>query len=321
MNIWRQIEDDHQELKALGQDVLGSMGGDGPASRDNQFDVFDTKLRRHLAAIEDVVFPPLEKEGATSANVHEIEQHHKAMRRDLSALDRTGKDTTDWTNEFTVVTEQLDKLCGRHEKLIEKAQPIVNSADGLTLGEKYTRAKLKRIPGGSWDWNKIGIGAGAALGVAAIAAGAVAGTKKVRERRADGDTGPFASKRTRDADDFELRLQTDETVRLIASDKVEGTKVVDKDGQAIGKVMNFMVDKYTGRVAYAVLQFGGVMGLGSSYYPLPWPVLDYETDKDAYVLGVTKDMLANAPKFEKDDKPEFGSADYRRELIVFYRPS
>jgi hypothetical protein len=315
MNIWTQIENDHEELKSLGKDTLGAMDGDGPSSRDNQFDLFDTKLRRQLAAVEDVVFPPLEKQKATSATVHEIEQHHKSMRRDLSWLDRPGKDKSDWTKSFEVVLEQLDRLCSRHEALIAQARPLVNEKEGATLGERYTRAKLKRIPGGSWDWNKIGIGAGAALGVAAVGAAAVAGTKAYRNRDTSG------SGRTRDADDCELRLQTDESVRLIASDKVEGTKVVDRDGNTLGSVMNFMVDKYTGRVAYAVLEFGGIAGLGANYFPLPWPVLDYETSEDAYVLNIDKAQLKAAPSFAKDNSPEFDSTAYRREVLAYYRPA
>ncbi|MBV7256098.1 PRC-barrel domain-containing protein [Pacificimonas sp. WHA3] len=241
------------------------------------------------------------------------------MRRDLSALDRAGKQDPEWTKEFEIVTQQLEKLCGRHEVLIGKARPLVNDGEGETLGEKYTRAKLKRIPGGSWDWNKIGIGAGAALGIAAVAGAAAAGAKY--KKRID-ETGedPFWKRRSRDADDFELRLQTDETVRLIASDKVGGTKVVSVDGETVGKVTSFMVDKYTGRVAYAVLQFGGVMGVGSSYFPLPWPVLEYDVDVDAYRLSVTKEQLSGAPRFEKDDSPEFDSTAYRQKLLVFYRP-
>ncbi|EMD83527.1 PRC-barrel domain-containing protein [Pacificimonas flava] len=311
MDIWAQIESDHEELKGLGKDVLKSMDGEGPASRDNQFDLFDTKLRRHLAAVEDVIFPPLEKQQATSATVHEIEQHHKSMRRDLSWLDRPGKNEKDWTQSFEVVLEQLDRLCSRHETLISQAKPMIAEKDGLSLGDRYTRAKLKRIPG-SWDWNKIGIGAGTALGIAAVGAAAVAGAKRYQRGR-DGHSG--------DADDFELRLQTDETVRLISSEKVEGTKVVDRSGEEIGKVVSFMVDKYTGRVAYAVLQFGGVMGLGAHYYPLPWPVLDYETKHDGYVLNLEKADLKNAPSFKKDETPDFDDAGYRRDILVFYRPS
>ena len=65
-------------------------------------------------------------------------------------------------------------------------------------------------------------------------------------------------------------VPTDETSRLIASDKVEGTAVYDRDGEHLGSVHNFMVDKVSGQVAYAVLAFGGFLGLGESHHPLPW---------------------------------------------------
>ena len=71
-------------------------------------------------------------------------------------------------------------------------------------------------------------------------------------------------------------VATDETSSLIASDKVEGTSVYNAKGEKLGSIYNFMVDKRSGEVEYAVLQFGGVLGLGSDYYPLPWDVLDYD---------------------------------------------
>ena len=67
----------------------------------------------------------------------------------------------------------------------------------------------------------------------------------------------------------DTEIATDETESLIASNKVEGTAVYDEDGEKLGSIYNFMVDKVSGQVEYAVLQFGGVFGLGSDYYPLP----------------------------------------------------
>ena len=72
-------------------------------------------------------------------------------------------------------------------------------------------------------------------------------------------------------------VATDETNRLIASDKVEGTAVYNRAGERLGEVYNFMVDKYSGRVAYAVMSFGGFLGIGEKYHPLPWKVLTYDT--------------------------------------------
>jgi hypothetical protein len=64
-------------------------------------------------------------------------------------------------------------------------------------------------------------------------------------------------------------VATDGTDRLIASDKVEGTAVYNRQGERLGEVYNFMVDKRSGRVAYAVMSFGGFLGMGQSYHPLP----------------------------------------------------
>ena len=72
-------------------------------------------------------------------------------------------------------------------------------------------------------------------------------------------------------------VATDETDRLIASDKVEGTAVYNRQGERLGTVYNLMIDKYTGQVAYAVMSFGGFLGIGESYHPLPWRVLTYDT--------------------------------------------
>lgn len=129
----------------------------------------------------------------------------------------------------------------------------------------------------------------------------------------------FARSRKSSSDEFELQLQTDENIRLISSSKVEGTPVVGRDGERLGKIENFMVDKYSGRVAYAVLSFGGTFGFGESLFPLPWSYLTYDESKDGYVLNLTKEQLSKAPKFEPSKAPEF-SADYRRSIARAYRP-
>jgi sporulation protein YlmC with PRC-barrel domain len=90
-------------------------------------------------------------------------------------------------------------------------------------------------------------------------------------------------------------VATDETRDLIASDKVEGTAVYDRKGERLGSVYNFMVGKRSGRVAYAVMSFGGWLGMGESYHPIPWDTLTYDTDLGGYVVGLTRERLRNAP--------------------------
>jgi hypothetical protein len=148
--------------------------------------------------------------------------------------------------------------------------------------------------------------AGIALGTAAAAATAGAA---IYARRQKSDKA--------DAKKFELRLQTDETARLISSAKVEGTPVIGRDGQHLGKIDSFMVDKYTGRVAYAVLSFGGTLGIGENLFPLPWSALDYDVEQDGYRLNLTSDQLESAPKFKRSDTPEF-NPQYRRTVALFY---
>ncbi len=112
-------------------------------------------------------------------------------------------------------------------------------------------------------------------------------------------------------------VAVDETDRLIASDKVEGTEVFGRDGQRIGAVYNFMVDKVTGRVAYAVISFGGFLGLGERFFPLPWAALTYDPGRGGYVVDVDRDTLDRAPSFARGEDP-FRDPEHRRNVFGFY---
>ncbi len=299
MNISQQLERDHAELHALGRAILKDGDGADVGGRDNEFDYLDLRARRHLAVIEDVLVDPIRK-GEQADAAADILKEHKALRAELSALDRPGKGGADWTAEFRHFTDHLERVCHQHERLIGLAQE-----DEDELGRRYEQAKLARIQG-HLSWNKVGIGV---AGAAALAGAAFAANRYFRSGRRSAGRGE---------DDFELRLETDENVRLISSTKVEGTPVVGSDGTKLGTIESFMVDKYTGRVAYAVMRFSGLSGLGKSLFPLPWPLLDYDEAKDGYALDLTAAELANAPRFEANDEPEFTPA-YRREILVFYR--
>lgn len=82
---------------------------------------------------------------------------------------------------------------------------------------------------------------------------------------------------------------------LIASDRVIGTEVRRPDGTKLGRIERLMLDKRSGRVAYAVMSFGGFLGMGEDYYTLPWAVLRYDTELDAYVVDITEAQLRDAP--------------------------
>jgi len=97
-------------------------------------------------------------------------------------------------------------------------------------------------------------------------------------------------------------IAIDETQRLIASDKVEGTSVYDRAGEKLGSVRNFMVEKRSGKAEYAVLEFGGLFGIGSDYYPIPWDMLDYDTNRGGYVVDIDKARLEGAPHYAQEDQ-------------------
>ena len=109
----------------------------------------------------------------------------------------------------------------------------------------------------------------------------------------------------------------DETTRLIASNKVEGTAVYNQEGEHLGSVYNFMVDKVSGQVAYAVMSFGGFLGLGDSYHPLPWKALRYDTKLGGYVVDLDRDRLAGAPSYRGGEDP-FADPAFGPKLTDYY---
>ena len=89
--------------------------------------------------------------------------------------------------------------------------------------------------------------------------------------------------------------------QLISSEDVEGTNVYGvSDDTKIGEIDHLMIDKITGRVSYAVMSFGGFLGLGHSHYPVPWAALKYDTTIGGYRTGITQKQLQDAPMFSDD---------------------
>jgi PRC-barrel domain len=82
--------------------------------------------------------------------------------------------------------------------------------------------------------------------------------------------------------------------RLISSEDVQGSNVYDK---SIGEIDHLLIDKVSGRVLYAVMSFGGFLGLAHSHYPIPWAALKYDTNLGGYRTGITEGQLRDAPEF------------------------
>jgi hypothetical protein len=107
-----------------------------------------------------------------------------------------------------------------------------------------------------------------------------------------------------------------DTASLIASDKVDGTAVYGADGERIGSIKRIILEKRGGRVAYAVLSFGGFLGIGDDYYPLPWEKLTYDESLDGYRIDLTKEQIERAPRLKDDDRDWY--RDNGRNVYDFY---
>jgi len=95
---------------------------------------------------------------------------------------------------------------------------------------------------------------------------------------------------------------------LISADNVRGTAVYNTTGEKIGNVDSVMLDKYSGKVAYAVMSFGGFLGIGEKYHPLPWDALDYDEDAGGYCVGISRDNLERGPAYSRSDIDSFDYA-------------
>ena len=115
-----------------------------------------------------------------------------------------------------------------------------------------------------------------------------------------------------------MSLETSETGNLIGSDKVEGTAVYGSDRNKIGSIERVMIDKQSGRVSYAVLSFGGFLGIGDDHYPLPWQSLKYDTSLGGYVTGITEAQLEGAPRYGNDNSWNWSDPTRTRAVNDFY---
>lgn len=112
---------------------------------------------------------------------------------------------------------------------------------------------------------------------------------------------------------------TQESNQLISADKVEGTSVYNTAGDKVGNIKNVMIDKISGRVAYATMGSGGMLGLGESYYALPWNALTYNTDLGGYQLDVDREKLQGAPVASEDElAANLQDQNYGRKVHDFY---
>ncbi len=105
----------------------------------------------------------------------------------------------------------------------------------------------------------------------------------------------------------------------IRAKKVIGTTVKDTSGEKIGSVEDLVLDKQSNSILFAVVGFGGVLGMGEKFHPLPWAVLNYDEDEDAYVVPYSKDELKAAPADTIDELTKNDGLAYRDQSFSYYK--
>jgi len=105
---------------------------------------------------------------------------------------------------------------------------------------------------------------------------------------------------------------------ILSASTLHGDSVKNPKGDDLGKIEDFMLDLETGRVRYAVLSFGGIMGIGDKLFAVPPEALAIDHDKKCLVLDVDKERLKNAPGFAKDQWPDFADGAFGKKVYQYY---
>lgn len=106
--------------------------------------------------------------------------------------------------------------------------------------------------------------------------------------------------------------------RVLSASTLAGDAVVNNQGDKLGKIEEFMIDLDLGRIAYAVLSFGGFLGLGEKLFAIPWEAFRLDTEKHEFILGVDKSILKNAPGFDKSNWPDFADRAWGAGIYGYY---
>jgi sporulation protein YlmC with PRC-barrel domain len=105
---------------------------------------------------------------------------------------------------------------------------------------------------------------------------------------------------------------------VLAASTLEGDTVRNSAGESLGKIDKIMIDIPTGRVAYAVLSFGGFLGMGDRLFAIPWSVLKVDEDEKVFILDVDKTVLENAPGFDKNNWPDMSDTTWGSKVFSYY---
>ena len=104
----------------------------------------------------------------------------------------------------------------------------------------------------------------------------------------------------------------------IEASRVTGTNVYNRIGENLGEIYDIVIGKRDGRVKYAIMSFGGFLGIGEEYHPLPWDQLDYDEERGGYVVDIDRDRLEGAPRYAEANRPDWDDRAYGKRVDDFY---
>lgn len=121
-------------------------------------------------------------------------------------------------------------------------------------------------------------------------------------------------------DNFGMYAHTDDGPgpELMGADTLLGNDVYNQKGESLGEIREFMIDMTSGRIAYAVLSFGGLLGMGGKLFAVPWSALALDTANKRFTLNVAKDTLKDAPGFDKAHWPAMSDKTWAAGVHSFY---
>jgi len=104
----------------------------------------------------------------------------------------------------------------------------------------------------------------------------------------------------------------------LSASTITGDTVRNAAGEELGHIEDLMMDTDSGRISYAVLSFGGFLGMGDKLFAIPWPAMTLDTENKSFILNVSKEKLENAPGFDKNNWPDMADREWGRGVYSYY---
>lgn len=135
---------------------------------------------------------------------------------------------------------------------------------------------------------------------------------------AGGLSGSLAPKGARITGNAHINDHSGPGPEVMSAGSLEAEKVVNPQGETLGEIEAIMLDVRGGRIAYAVLAVGGMLGIGEKFFAIPWRSLTLDTDNKQFILDVDRERLKNAPGFDKDHWPAMADRSWATQVHTYY---